>query len=127
RIYLVLKNIPTKQYILYSIIFLCCITSIIFIYNNYSVYNRPIATVIDTTVTDTDHTTDAHDNKDKITTQQITAELKNTEYKGELIELTNEYSISGAYDHKFEVGNDLFISIDKNEASNTKLSGSITN
>src|SRR5699024_4991369 len=58
---------------------------------------------------------------------QIKAELKNTKYKGELIELTNEYSISGAYDHKFEVGNDLFISIDKNEASNTKLSGSITN
>lgn len=127
RIYLVLKNIPTKQYLLYAIIFLCCITSIIFVYNNYTVYDRPIATVIDTTVTDTDHTTDAYDNKDKITTQHIKAELKNTEYKGELIELTNEHSISGAYDHKFEIGNDLFISIDKNKASNTKLTGNITN
>ena len=42
-------------------------------------------------------------------------ELKNGEEKGQLIHLTNEYSSSGAYDHEYHVGNELFVSIDTNK------------
>ena len=44
---------------------------------------------------------------------------------GKLIYLTNEYSASGAYDHEYHVGNELFVSIDTNTDGNSHLTGTI--
>ena len=81
------------------IISLCCVISILFVYNNHSFYERPIAKITQTELIDTTDLTDIYDNEDQLYTQEITAELQNGKEKGQLIYLTNKYSISGAYDH----------------------------
>jgi uncharacterized membrane protein len=114
-----------KQILFYTILTLCFVVSIVFVNHNYSFYERPIAKVIETNLEDTTENIDIHDNKDKIFTQSIIAELKNGEEKGHLIHLTNEYSSSGGYDQEYHVGNDLFVSIDSNTVQNTELTGTI--
>jgi uncharacterized membrane protein len=54
------------------------------------------------------------------------AEIKNGEEKGELIHLTNKYSLSGAYDQPYQKGNEVFVSFEKSTNENTSLTGSIT-
>lgn len=121
------KKITYKQILFYTIIVLCFAISIAFVNHNYSFYDRPIAEVIKTNLEDTTEMTDIHHNKDTLFTQSITAELKNGKDKGQLIHLTNDYSSSGAYDQAYKVGNELFVSIDKNVEGDTNLTGTITN
>ena len=66
-----------------------------------------------------------YQNEDRLFTQHIIAQLKNGEEQGKLIHLTNEYSSSGAYDHEYHVGNELFVSIDTNTGGNSHLTGTI--
>ncbi|CAM4079554.1 YibE/F family protein [Lederbergia lenta] len=120
-----IKKITHKQMLFYIILTLCFAISIVFVHHNYSFYDRPIAEVIKTNVEDTNQVTDMYRNKDRLSTQHIVAKLKNGEEKGQLIHLTNEYSSSGAYDHEFVVGNELFVSIDKNSDKKTMLTGDI--
>ncbi|WP_226036620.1 YibE/F family protein [Aquibacillus saliphilus] len=119
------KKLTYKQILLYSIITLCFVASVFFVNHNYSFYERPIVKVIETNLEDSTEVIDKNDNKDLLFTQQIKAELKNSEDKGQLIHLTNEYSASGAYDQEYKVGNELFVSIDNN-TENTELTGTIT-
>lgn len=119
------KRMTYKQILFYTILTLCFVVSIVFVNHNYSFYERPIAKVIETNLEDTTENIDIHDNKDKIFTQSIIAELKNGEEKGHLIHLTNEYSSSGGYDQEYHVGNDLFVSIDSNTVQYTELTGTI--
>lgn len=112
--------------IMYTIIGLCFVASVVFVNHNYTFYERPIAKVIKTNLKDTTKVDDIHNNQDHLSIQHITAQLKNGAAKGQLIHLTNEYSSSGAYDHEFHVGNELFVSIDKNIEEITALTGSIT-
>lgn len=104
-------------------LFLLAIASVLFVFNNYSFYDRPIATILDTTTSHEEPVVDQFDNEDRIYTQAIVAELRNGEQEGEVIELTNQYSDSGAYDHSFSPGNDVFVFIESNEEE--RLSGSI--
>lgn len=120
-----LKKMSYKHIILFTIIGLCFAASMIFVHHNYSFYERPIAEVTKTTLEDTTKATDMHHNEDQLFTQHITAELKNGAKKGQLIHLTNDYSSSGAYDQEYQVGNDLFVSIDKKTDGNKGLTGAI--
>ncbi|MGM0878684.1 MAG: YibE/F family protein [Bacillota bacterium] len=119
------KKMAYKQMFLYTIIALCFAASVFFVNHNYSFYERPIAEVIKTNLEDTTEIIDIHDNEDHLFTQRIIAELKNGEEKGQLIHLTNEYSSSGAYDQEYQVGNELFVSVDRNTEENTVLNGTI--
>lgn len=94
-------------------------------YHNYSFYERPIAKVIETSLEDSTDITDIHGNEDQIFTQHMMAEIKNGEEKGQLIHLTNKYSLSGAYDQPYQKGNEVFVSFEKNTNENTSLTGSI--
>lgn len=114
-----------KQICFYTILVLCVVSSIVFVNNNYSFYDRPIAKVTKTDLVDTTKTTDAYHNEDHTYKQHLTAELKNGEDKGQLIHLTNTYSSSGAYDQAYQVGNELFVSIDKHLKENITLTGTI--
>lgn len=107
----------------YIIIGLCFAASIFFVNHNHSFYDRPIAEVIKTDLEDTVNVVDMHDNEDQLFTQHIVAELKNGEEKGQLIHLTNEYSLSGAYDQQYHIGNNLFVAIDTKDE--TGLTGAI--
>ena len=67
-----------------------------------------------------------YQNEDRLFTQHIIAQLKNGEEQGKLIYLTNQYSSSGAYDHEYHVGNELFVYLDtKSTEGNSHLTGTI--
>ncbi|PIC64259.1 yibE/F-like family protein [Sporosarcina sp. P13] len=119
-----MKNIKVVQWMIYFTLALSCICSIIFIHNNHSLYDRPIAEVVSTTVEETSDVTDMHGNKDTLFTQSIVAKVKNGEELGREIHLTNDYSTSGAYDQQYHIGNELFVSIDSEIGE--ELTGSIT-
>lgn len=97
----------------------------LFVQYNYSFYERPIAKVIETNLEDSVQVVDMYNNQDQLFTQQIIAVIKNGQQKGQQIHITNEYSTSGAYDHAYRVGNELFVSIDKQTEESTDLIGSI--
>ena len=79
-----------------------------------------------TNLAETTETNDMYQNEDRLFTQHIIAQLMNGEEQGKLIYLTNEYSSSGAYDHEYHVGNELFVYIDKkNTRGNSHLTGTI--
>lgn len=120
-----LKNMGYKRIVSYTILALCFVVSIFFVHHNYAFYERPIAEVIKIKLEDTTEMTDIHNNKDHLFTQHIVAKLKNGEEKGQLIHLTNEYSSSGAYDQKYDVGNELFVLIDQNTEESAVLTGTI--
>ncbi|OLS33565.1 YibE/F family protein [Bacillus sp. MRMR6] len=115
----------SQQISIYISIILCFIASVIFVHHNYSFYERPIAKVIETNLEETTEMEDMLHNKDRLFTQGIIAELKNGEEIGQLIYLTNEYSSSGAYDQKYHVGNELFVSFNKKTGENGELTGTI--
>ncbi len=122
-----LKAMTCGQIIFYIIIVLCLISSVVFVDHNHSFYDRPIAKVIDTSVEDTVKMTDEHHNEDQLSTQHITAVIQNGDEKGQLIDLTNKYSLSGIYDQAYQVGNELFVSIDKKTNEKANLTGNIIN
>lgn len=119
------KKLLLKNIVLYSIIAVCFVGSMLFVQYNYSFYDRPIAKVIETNLEDSVQVVDMHNNRDQLFTQQIIAEVKNGQEKGQQIHITNEYSTSGAYDHAYRVGNDLFVSIDEQTKASGDLTGSI--
>src|SRR5699024_7185998 len=121
-----LKKLTPKQITFYIILAICFVGSIVFVYNNYSFYERPIAKVIETNVEEMTDVTDAYENEDQMFTQSIIAKVKNGDKKGEVIHLTNEYSASGAYDQPYEVGSDVFVTFDKREKEEAPFTGSIT-
>jgi uncharacterized membrane protein len=91
--------------------------------HNYSLYKKPIAEVVKTNVVEQNKSADLNHNKDTVYSQKIIAKIMNGKYKGKLIHLENTYSYSGAYDQKYTVGTDLFVSLDKN--SQHALNGTI--
>lgn len=65
-----------KHILLYTIIGLCFAASVLFVYHNYSFYERPIAKVIKISLRDTEIIVDSRNNEDRLFTQQIVTELK---------------------------------------------------
>ncbi|MFC4619807.1 YibE/F family protein [Camelliibacillus cellulosilyticus] len=121
-----LKQLSYKEIVFYIILVICFVSSMIFVYHNESFYHRPIAKVIKTTQIDATKMTDMNQNKDEQFTQRIKAKLTNGEEKGHTIDLTNKYSSSGAFDQKIKVGDELFVSIDKNTKGKAVLTGAIS-
>ncbi|WP_128738614.1 YibE/F family protein [Lederbergia galactosidilytica] len=111
--------------VFYALLFLCFITSIIFVQHNHFLYERSIAKVIKVKQVESTDMVDMYNNHDKLTTQHIIAELKNGKEKGQSIHLTNEYSISGAFDQSYRVGNELFVSVDQDPDNKKPLTGDI--
>ncbi|WP_458355040.1 YibE/F family protein [Peribacillus frigoritolerans] len=119
------KKMGYKHVSLYTFIALCFVVSVFFVHHNYSFYEQPIAKVIKTNLENTTELNDMYENKDRLYTQSIIAEIQNGKEKGKLIHLKNEYSSSGAFDQEYRVGNDLFVSIDTKTKENSELTGTI--
>lgn len=117
-----IKRLKSTCKVLYAILFITFISSMIFVYNNHDFYERPLAKITEETVTDSKEIVDAYGNADELFTQALTAEIKNGEDKGEEIKLTNEYSISGAYDFAYKIGDEVFVTLDQ---KNNTLTGRI--
>ncbi|MFJ8065676.1 YibE/F family protein [Psychrobacillus sp. NPDC096426] len=119
------KKMSSKHKIFLTILLCCFIGSVIFVFNNHSLYERPIAKVIKTNIEDVTKVIDINGNEDTLYTQHLIAQLINGKDKGKEIHLTNEYSQSKANDHEFQIGNELFIKIDQNMKEYAELTGTI--
>ena len=121
----ILKKLKTKHIILYLIIALCFAASVVFVNHNESFYKRTVAKVTSIQQQGEKKVTDVHNNKDRLFTQNITAEIRNGKDKEKNIHLTNTYSTTGAYDQAYHVGNELFVTVNKSENQKGTLTGTI--
>lgn len=120
-----LKNTKASNLWLYVLLAFLCIGSVIFIQHNHSLYDRPIAKVTEIEAIERNETTDVHGNEDVLVLQQLTAILQNGSDKGKRLEMTNEYSASGAYDQQYHVGNELFVAMDELVLEDGSLTGEV--
>lgn len=125
RFFYKLKHLTTKQLLIYSTLFICCITSIVFTFNNYALYDKPIAKITQTKLIDVQDEIDSYQNKDKLSIQKLVAKVKNGDKKGQLIHLTNTYSIAKAYDQAYAVGDELFVKINHKSINKDTMTGNI--
>lgn len=122
-----LKNkLMTKQIRGFLLIILLFTISVIFVNYNYFLYDRPIAEIEHTMIDEGTVVKDRYDNKDTVFKQEIVAKILNGKEKGQMIYIDNEYSTSGAYDHSYNVGDSVFIALEKNFQEDGKLLGEIT-
>ena len=119
-----IKQLKKKQLIVVLIIILSFIASIIFVNNNHSFYSNPIVKITHTELIEETNTIDNFDNQDVLSTQELTAEIMNGDYKGDIVTLVNDYSIAGAYDQAYSPGNELFVSLKEN---NNELNAYVKN
>lgn len=101
-----------KMILVYSLIGIGFVGSMIFVNVNHSLYERPIAKIVDMQIDEVKKVTDMHGNEDQLSRQHLVGEIKNGEKKGEILQLTNQYSASNAYDQKYDIGNEVFVLID---------------
>lgn len=120
-----LKNITYKQVIFYISLAVLLIGSLLFVNNNYSFYDRPIAKVMEAHLEESNDVVDAYGNEDRLFTQSIEAKLKNGAEKNRSIHLINEYSASGAFDQAYKEGDELFVWIDADTGKGGELTGTI--
>lgn len=98
-----------RKALVYMSVFILLLTAVIFTYHNYFMYDKTIAKVIEVENSFDHEETSEEGVVEKYYIQDITAIIKNGEYKGSSIKLTNKYSYSGVNDEKYKKGNDLFI------------------
>ncbi|MFD1032641.1 YibE/F family protein [Metaplanococcus flavidus] len=122
-----IKSISPVQLFLFAVLLISFIGSMFFINTNYGFYDQPIVTITEAEITETRELSDMHGNEDALYTQQLEGEMRNGEYKGESIKFENEYSMSGANDHEYRVGQDLFVVIAGASEEGTALTGTVDN
>ena len=114
-------NKPLHRYILLA---LFVVISIWFVNHNHFLYDKPIAKVVKTKQVATEYIVDRFENHDQLYEQKIEAVIENGDLKGQKVTIINEYSDSKAYDMKYHVGDEVFISIKENSEEET-LTGTI--
>ncbi|MET3574279.1 YibE/F family protein [Bhargavaea ullalensis] len=98
--------------ITFGILIFLCAVSMVFVFHNHQFYDRPIVKVTGTQTTASEKQSDAGGNEDRLVTQKITAVLMNGPDKGRSIQLSNDYSHSGAFDQEYREGDELFVHLD---------------
>lgn len=120
-----IKQMNGKQWCMIGILIVCAFLSFMFVSNNYGFYDRPIAKITSAKVVQSTKVTDDYHNEDKQTTQELRAELKNTDKRGQEIHLKNTYTIAKAYDQAYQAGDEVFVHIDKDSLEKHQLTGDI--
>lgn len=121
-----------KKILLYTLLAICCLFSLLFVYNDYNFYKETIVKVTTVQIVKKEKITDYYKNNDILYTQVLTGKILNGALKGKSVELKNQYSYSGAADNQYKVGDKLFVSLDntsinanKNDSSASAISGTI--
>lgn len=112
------QTMPFKQRVALILLVCLVIGSMVFVHFNHSFYEQDIAQIIKSTTKSTTYTEDMFQNEDVLVSQLLIAELKNGDYKGERIELHNDYSYSQAFDQKYEIGTEVFVRLSENPQTN---------
>lgn len=107
-----LKNRTKTQVITVCLLLIGFIASMIFINNNYELYDRTIVQITDVQEINREDQVDTHGNEDEHVTQHIVGEVKNGSGKGELTEFDNEYIQSLALDYELAAGDEIFLAQD---------------
>ena len=110
---------------LYILLVVIGIGLILFTYNNYHLYNETIVRVVgvkDKYIT-TEEVTFGY--KDDIYIQTLDVKVLNGSYKGKKIKIENEYHKGEAYDQKYRIGDELFVTIYKKNGNviNANING----
>lgn len=90
--------------------------------NNYSLYQDTIGTIVDEKTRYTSDVEGPNKEVDKQYTQTFSIKIRNGEYEGRYIEVTNNYSETQMKDTRYAKGDDVFISVSDN---NDTLTGTI--
>lgn len=106
-----------KFIIIYSIFIILSIIAIIFTFNNYSFYSKTIIRItnIEEEYIDTETLNDRY--KDEIYKQTITAKILNGKDKNKIVIIDNEYHKGQAYEQKYHQGDELIVTLNKQEDS----------
>ena len=116
-------NATKKPIILFTLLLLCIAVSTLLVQNNFRLYKQPIVKITEEILKDKKESVGSANNEDTLFYQDLIGEIKNGEKKGELVLLENNFSSSGAYDHRYQVGDELFITVQSRKG--TQLSGVI--
>ena len=118
-------NTNKKFIIIYTILLILGISFIVLTYNNYFLYNEPIAKVIETKDEYISTETVTFGYKEEIYMETIKAKILNGEHKGEIVTIENEYHKGEAFDQRYKEGDELFVSINKsnNKIENVHIEG----
>ncbi|WP_035051267.1 YibE/F family protein [Carnobacterium pleistocenium] len=116
------SNEKRKRVLLYGFGLLCIVASMLFIQNNFNLYDQPIAEVVTVTLKEKKSVAETI-NEDELFVQTLVGKIKNGAQKDQLISLENTYSSSGAFDHRYQVGDNLFVAIQSSES--VQLTGTI--
>ncbi|MCA9766317.1 MAG: YibE/F family protein [Carnobacterium sp.] len=112
-----------KTIILSSLVLFFIFISLLFVHNNFNLYKQPIVEITQAIPKDKKESIGLANNEGTISHQRLVGKIKNGPYKDAIILLENTYSSSGAYDHKYQVGDQLFITIQNDKG--IELTGNI--
>ncbi|GIO24607.1 YibE/F family protein [Oceanobacillus sp. J11TS1] len=107
-----LKNRTKAQVITVGLLLIGFIASMIFINNNYDLYDRTIVQITDVQEINREEQVDTHGNEDEHVTQHIVGEIKNGSDKGQVTAFDNEYIQSLALDYELAAGDEIFLAQD---------------
>lgn len=110
-------NFTNKRVIWLGILCVLCFGSLYFVFHNHALYTQTIGEVTSVKTLQQEQTVDHYENKDTLYTQQLTLTLKNGAHKGEEVIVENNYSTSQANDYEFKQGVELFLTIEKEQAT----------
>lgn len=95
-----------NAYIKVLVVLLCGLALFLMVKFDYSMYSEPIGKIVDVS--------------EKGTTQQITMQLKNTDKKGQEIQVKNQYDESLVYGEKYKKGDEVFLNHSMDQIQNLK-------
>lgn len=101
-----------KQLFLSGLTILLVLFSVVFVKNNHFLYKHAIVEINQVTLNEREEIMDLPDIKDTLFHQTLVGTLKNGSQKGETVVLNNTYSSSRAFDHQYQLGDEVFITID---------------
>ena len=89
--------------------------AIIFAYNDYYLYQKPIVKVTETKEEYLNTETINFGYHDEVYEQTITGKILNGNHKGESVTIINEYHKGEAYDQKYHKGDELIVSLNERD------------
>lgn len=101
-----------KQLFLSGLTILLVLLSIIFVTNNHFLYKHAIVEINQVTLNESEEIMALPNIEDTLFHQTLVGTLKNGSQKGETVVLNNTYSSSGAFDHQYQLGDEVFITIE---------------
>ena len=104
-----------KNIIFFIILLIVGISAIIFTYNDYQLYEKPIMKVTETKEEYIETETTNNGYHDEVYNQSIKGKILNGKYKNKIITISNEYHQGETYDQKYHKGDELFISINERD------------